>query len=165
MTSGDYRRTMHHCRPADGPSARHRPESGTHLTSTQGHAGPRFGDLSDGDGRTSINSRNRRWLRWAETGRRVDDHRNGIESVEGSWHPSPTKSRHVSPASIAIRHPSPWITRNEGISQSRIPAPSAIHKRIKTRPRGERLPHQPVSGQVCVISVVVKIAQAIAIRP
>src|SRR5438105_3037165 len=65
--------------------------------------------------------------------------------AEAARPPAPSVAIDENPIAVMEWQPSPWISRNPGESESRIPDPGAIRKRMPIRRNVIRPPDGPVS--------------------
>src|SRR5438093_12194732 len=104
-----------------------------------------------------------RWSRRMRRRARGPRTRSALLRRPGSARPRPSVRRQKCPGAIAVRHPSPGITRYPGVSKSRIPVPRAIHERIPSH-AGEIGPPAPsISRGVKKAPVIAEIARTIGI--
>ena len=77
--------------------------------------------------------------------------------------PAPSETRNEGPASVTIRHPTPRIRRDPGVSEPGIEHPRTIRERTPSRACKIRLPHRAVAGHVGVVAVIVQIADTVCV--
>ena len=78
--------------------------------------------------------------------------------------PHPAKAGHKHPVTVTIRHPSPRIGGSIHVPDTRIEAPSPVHKRIPASAGEIWLPHHAIAGDCREGPVVVQVAEAISVR-